>query len=98
MQTSPGIASMSRHARVRQQQRGIPPLIVEWLLAYGSHEHDGHGATIRYFDRAARTRLGRAVGTEVVERLGDLCNSYAVVAHDGTVITTGHRYRRIHRI
>lgn len=97
MHTAALPAPMSRHARVRQQQRRIPPLIIEWLLVYGSHEHDGHGATIRYFDRAARTRLGRAIGMEMVDRLGDLCDSYVVVGTDGIVITTGHRYRRIRR-
>lgn len=97
MQIATCLAPMSRHARARQQQRRIPPLIIEWLLAYGSHEHDGHGAIVCYFDRAARTRLGRAIGLEVVERLGDLCDSYVVVGTDGIVITTGHRYRRIRR-
>ncbi len=41
---------VTRHAQVRMQQRGVPPLILEWLLKYGAIEHDGHGGHVRYFD------------------------------------------------
>lgn len=87
--------NMTRHAQVRMQQRGISPLILEWLVTYGARTHDQHGGMVCYFDRNARRRLGRAVGARVVDLLGELLTSYAVLDGDGAVITAGHRFKRI---
>lgn len=86
---------LSRHAQTRCQQRGVPPLIRDWLLAYGS-EVRTHGATKRFFDREAKRRLAADVGFQVVDRLGNLLNLY-LVETDTTVITAGVRTRRIKR-
>lgn len=83
------------HAQVRMQQRGIPPLIVEWLLEYGASEVS-HGAVRRFFDKQARKRLAANVGHQVVDRLGDLLNTY-VVEGDGRLVTAGHRTKRVRR-
>ena len=82
------------HARIRMQQRGIPPLIVEWLLEFGAVRYDHHGGQIRFFDKESRRRIAREKGEMVVRRLHELLDSYAVVAEDGTLITVGHNYRR----
>ena len=50
--------NMTYHATIRSQQRGIPPLILQWLDLYGEEEYDGHGAVIRYFSRASRRAPG----------------------------------------
>jgi hypothetical protein len=84
---------MSLHASMRCQQRGIPPLIRQWLQDFGS-EVATHGATKRYFDRRAKKRLTAAVAAQVVDRLGGLLNVY-IVEGDEQVITAGHRTRRI---
>jgi len=63
---------MTKHAAARQQQRGIPPLIMEWLADYGTTCHDHHGAEILYFDKQSRKALARSVGDEVVSRMGPL--------------------------
>jgi len=84
---------LSHHARVRCQQRGIPPLIQQWLQDFGS-EVVSHGATKRYFDHRAKKRLAAAVGAQVVDRLGSLLNIY-IVEGDDRVITAGHRTHRI---
>jgi hypothetical protein len=85
----------TQHAQVRCQQRGIPPVICEWLFEYGS-QMESHGATKRFFDHEARKRLAAAVGPQVVDRLGSLLNVY-LVESDERVITAGHRTRRIKR-
>lgn len=85
----------TKHAAVRQQQRGIPPLIMEWLASYGTASYDHHGAEILYFDKHSRKALAKDVGDEVVSRLGSLLDTYAVVSGDGTVITVGHRFKRV---
>ena len=83
------------HAQIRAQQRCIPSQIVEWLQAYGSEEHDHHGAIILFFDHAARQRLAREVGQQIVNHLGHFLNTYAVLSSDGLIITIGHRQKRI---
>jgi hypothetical protein len=87
--------NMTRHASARQQQRGIPPLILDWLTQFGATAQSHHGAEIRFFDKRSRKQLATVVGTEVVSRLGGLLDAYAVVSTTGTVITVGHRYKRI---
>jgi len=85
------------HASSRMQQRGLPPLVLDWLQAYGRELHDHRGATILHFDKRARRRLERAVGREPVRRMKAWLSAYAVVSPDGHVITTGHRFKRIRR-
>jgi hypothetical protein len=87
---------LSKHAQTRCRQRSIPPLIREWLQLYGT-EQRSHGATKRFFDRTSRKRLAADVGTEVVDRLGDLLNSYIVEA-DTVIVTAAIRTRRIKRL
>jgi hypothetical protein len=65
---------LSRHARARMQQRGIPAAALELLLDHGRVRPAGGGRDIVFLD-----------------------NKYAIVESDGTVITVGHRYRRIPR-
>lgn len=86
---------LSRHAQIRCQQRGIPPLIRQWLQDYRS-EVQTRGATKRFFDREAKRRLSAAVGAQVVDRLGSLLNIYLVESPD-TVVTAAIRTRRIKR-
>ena len=86
---------MTKHAAARQQQRCIPPLILDWLTCYGTTSHDHHGAEIIYFDKRSRKALGKAVGEEIVSRLSALLDTYAVVSESGAVVTVGHRFKRV---
>ena len=91
---APDLARMlTRHARSRMQQRGIPPAQVERILRYGREQHDRHGGVIVYVDRNARRRAERDGGATAAE-LDRLAGLYVVVAA-GRVATVGHRYRRI---
>ena len=85
---------LTRHAKTRMQQRGIRPAMLEALLDYGRVARAGGGCDIVYFDKRARVQLARAVAAPAADRV---CKSYAIVASDGTVITVGHRTRRIPR-
>ena len=71
------------HARTRMQQRGIPPAAIEALLDDGRSAPAGRGCEVLFFDKA---RKG-----------GRFAKTYAVLASDGSVITVGHRYRRLPR-
>jgi hypothetical protein len=87
---------LTKHAKKRAQQRGIPPAILRWLHEFGATKHS-HLGLKRFFDGAARKRLAKALGREVVDRLGDLLNCFLVETTEGVVITTGHRTARIRR-
>lgn len=88
----------SEHAAMRAQQRGIPPLIDEWLDAYGEEVYDGHGATVRFFSKKSIRNMEKAYGSLPVRKLSEWHDAYKVVStDDGTTITIGHRRGRIWR-
>ena len=75
-----GRLPMTGHARTRMQQRGIRAGALEALFDRGRSRHlHSEGRELVYFGKKARQGFP---------------NIYAVVA-DGTVITVGHRYRRV---
>ena len=87
---------LSTHARRRMQQRGISAAALDALLDFGRTARAGRGRELVFFDRKSRERLAR----ESVLAAGEatrVCNSYAVVGSDGTVVTVGHRLRRVQR-
>jgi hypothetical protein len=88
--------SLSRHAAVRSQQRGIPPHAIEALLDFGTEHHDHHGAVVLMLDRAATRRLARSRAIRGSD-LDTLRGLYAVLATNGQVRTVGHRTRRLQR-
>lgn len=89
---------MSReHAKVRAQQRGIPPLVDQLLDLYGQEQHDGHGAVILYLNKASIRRMERDLGRRPVARLSEWFNAYKVQGSDGRTVTIGHRTRRLWR-
>lgn len=88
----------TKHAVIRAQQRGVPPLIETWLAAYGEERHDGHGGICRYFTKKSIRQMERDFGREPLRRMSEYLNCYLVEACDtGHVITVGRRYARIFR-
>ena len=87
---------LTRHARTRMQQRGIPAAAVDLLISYGRSAPAGDGCELLFFDKAARARLARD-NPAAARTAGRLCRTYAVLGTDGAVVTVGHRTRRIPR-
>lgn len=85
--------SLTLHAAKRCQQRGVPPLVVDLLLEFGSRQHDGLGAEICYFDKKAKKRLQTYAGG-LAGKLGCELNAYLIVNGD-RVITAGPRFKKI---
>ena len=83
---------MTKHAQMRQQQRAIPPLIIEWLCKYGCRYQGINGTTVCFFDRESRRCLASEVGHVVVRRLSDMMDAYLVMSGD-SIVTLGHRYK-----
>jgi hypothetical protein len=103
---------LTQHARTRMQQRGINAAALGALLDFGRVARAGRGRDIVYFDKRARQRLARATALSPARAAADssaraavapakagaqVCNTYAILESDGTVITVGHRTRRINR-
>lgn len=87
----------SKHATTRAQQRGIPPLIRNWLLEYGAETYDGRGGIVRHFTKESIRRLEREVGATPLSRLSEYMRCYLVEStEDGVVITVGKRYDNKH--
>ena len=85
---------LSTHAVVRSQQRGVPPIVRDWLLDYGAQVYDGRGAVIRYFSDASVRRMEAELGRIPLRRMSEFLRCYLVEdASDGVVITVGKRYR-----
>lgn len=86
----------TRHSTIRAQQRGIPPLIDQWLEQYGEERYDGHGGIVHFFSRGSIRRLEHETGREPVRRMWEYFDAYKVVSsHDGSIITIGRRYKHI---
>lgn len=85
-------AEMSRHARLRSQQRGIPVDAVPLYQAYGERSHDGKGGIRYLMTERAMANLIRAAGRS--QRIDALAGTYIVVSADDerTVITMSHLY------
>lgn len=87
---------VSRHARIRMQQRAIPPVIVEWILAYGCAMRH-RGASVHVLDREGREKLKREIGAKRYGQVENRLNAYVVVSDDSRILTVGWRYRRFKR-
>ena len=85
-------AMLTRHARARMQQRGIPPDMVDDVLDFGRERHDRRGAVVLYLDHQSRRRLERAGRARRAE-VDRLAGVYVVVL-GGIIVTVGHRTRR----
>lgn len=90
--------NFTQHAELRSRQRGIPPLIAEWLDVYGEEDYDGHGGRRVFFSRKSIRRMEREFGRAPVQKLSEWLDAYKVEdSASGCVITIGHRYRRLRR-
>ncbi len=91
------LATHTRHAVDRSQQRGIPPLIKTWLLDYGDEVFDGHGGIVRYFTRESIRRMEREFGAAPLKRMHEYFRCYLVQSNDdGSIITVGKRHNNKH--
>lgn len=88
--------SLSTHARVRMQQRGITAQAIAMLLEVGRAGSAGGGREIVFLDKQEQRRLSRIEPLPVRGR-DRLAGLYAITDAHGTVVTVGHRYRRLAR-
>lgn len=87
---------LKHHAKVRAQQRGIPPIIVDLLIRFGHREKAGDGLSKVFMDRRGQRKVSAYAGP-LSSVLSEHFDAYLVVLPDDTVITIGHRLERIKR-
>lgn len=88
---------LTAHARVRAHQRGIPPLLVDLLLEFGSVTREPSGVDRVAFDKAAKRRLRAYCGGLAASLEGPLAGIYGVLNDADVVVTVGHRIQRFKR-
>jgi hypothetical protein len=86
----------SHHAKVRMQQRGIPPHVVDNIIAYGSTRKVQGGAVARYMNKEAMLQAKETLSRS--ERLAlDRYKRVYVIVESDRVITVGHRSEKYYR-
>ncbi len=86
---------LSKHAKIRMQQRGITAPVIDWLLAYGEVDHQ-RGAQLYYFNGKSRRALERDIGQRRLRRQEKAMNTFLVCTED-RIATVGHLYQRVVR-
>ena len=71
-------------------------ITVKLLIEFGDEEAVRDGV-MRYFSKASRDRIARGLGQAFLENMGPLSRCFLIEGYDGTIITVGHRLRRIRR-
>jgi hypothetical protein len=87
----------TQHAHTRSQQRGIPPMVIDLLLQFGSRERAGDGCSKVFLDKRDRRRLEAYAGP-LNRQLEPFMDIYLVVSPQDQVITAAHRIEKIKRI
>lgn len=91
------LTNYTTHAAIRLQQRGIPPVVSDLLIAYGAEKFDGHGGVIRYFSATGLQELTSDLGKDSTKLMDKYRNCYLVQANDdGVVITVAKRHAKKH--
>ena len=90
------LPTLTQHATVRLQQRGIPSWFMTLLVDHGRSHHDGHGAVIKTVDHDTRRQLRDVLSRSEYAAAERYFSVYAVVSADQAVVTAAHRTRRRH--
>jgi hypothetical protein len=84
-------APMTKHARVRVQQRSIPPVVIDALLDFGDRREAGGGAEIVYFTKRTWRKFASYVGA-AVKGFERYRSCYVIEASDGSIVTAAFRH------
>ena len=89
---------MSAHARDRARQRSLSLELLGLLLDHGIRSPAGGGAEIVHLTGTARLELAAELDGKTWRRHADkLATAYLVIGANGSLVTAGHRFRRIAR-
>jgi len=86
---------ITQHAHIRMQQRSISFDMLETLLEFGQIRFNGRGAQIVTFPKRVRIKLKILLPKKEYVDLERHLNLYAVIAHNGLLVTTGYRTKKL---
>jgi hypothetical protein len=69
---------LARHAKTRMHQRGVPPVVLDWLDEFGEEHFDGRGGVVCYFSKKSKRRLEQALGRRFVAENARYLDRYLV--------------------
>lgn len=88
----------THHAQARAQQRSVPPIVVDYLVEFGTTIHVSGGVEKLIFDKAAKRRLERHLGgrrnLEQFARWFNVCGVYAPTGYLITLTRSARRHIR----
>ncbi len=93
-----GSVELTKHARIRQQQRGIPLMVTALLIDSGTSEKAGDGTCKHFFDKRSRRRLKTYAG-QLFHFMEEYLNCYAVVCPEGSrraLVTSSQSFKANH--
>jgi len=80
----------TKHAKTRQQQRGIKNETVDLLLQYGKKTYKNDGTAVLCFPSKVKSKIEK----EHIQ-IKNLKNAYALIqVKQNRIITVGHRYKK----
>lgn len=85
---------ISKHASMRQQQRGIPNIVIDLLMDFGTVERAGTEASTYYFDKKSRRQV-KAYAGQLSGQLEAYLDYYAIVSDEGKLITVAPRIKKV---
>ena len=88
---------LSKHAKVRLQQRAIPLFTIDLLLDIGVFEHRNNGLDLVYFNRRGKHEAINLMKDYGLKQIEHCLNAYLIKSSDGLIVTAGHRTKRINR-
>jgi hypothetical protein len=89
--------TFTMHAETRIQQRGIPPMVVDLLMQFGSASRC-RGSERLMFDKLALRRLRRHLGGDRGLKLIDRwLNVYAIIGDNGQLVIVAHKHSHFYR-
>ena len=77
----------TRHAEVRQQQRGIPDVAIDLLMRFGVREKAPGGASKVSFDRRGWKRVLKYFGPWPPNKLGQFRKAQLILNESDVLIT-----------
>jgi len=84
---------LSLHAEKRMQQRGIPRIAIEWLSRFGDTTKSS-ACYVVHFGKGGKKRLKHHLG-RLFPKVESMVQDIYLIVKDETVVTIGHRYKRI---
>lgn len=85
--------NISAHAEIRAKQRGIPPMIIDLIIDFGTRIDRGDVCSV-FFDKKAIKEVKRYGGPECLPLVNRYKDVYLILSeNNNTVVTIAHKHK-----